>query len=58
MWFTRGDDGMKVIESRIKFTGGSMPNNLQDLVGMEMQEGGLCQLVAEKEKASTLEVLL
>ena len=50
MWFTRGDDGMKVIESRIKFAGGSMPNNLQDLVGMEMQEGGFMSTVSRKGK--------
>ena len=50
MWFTRGDDGMKVIESRIKFAGGSMPNNLQDLVGMEMQEGGFMSTGSRKGK--------
>lgn len=50
MWFTRGDDGMKVIESRIKFAGGSMPNNLQDLVGMEMQEGGFMSTCSRKGK--------
>lgn len=50
MWFTRGDDGMKVIESRIKFAGGSMPNNLQDLVGMEMQEGGFMLTGSRKGK--------
>lgn len=50
IWFTRGDDGMKVIESRIKFAGGSMPNNLQDLVGMEMQEGGFMSTGSRKGK--------
>lgn len=50
MWFTRGNDGMKVIESRIKFAGGSMPNNLQDLVGMEMQEGGFMSTGSRKGK--------
>lgn len=50
MWFTRGDDGMKVIESRIKFAGGSMPNNLQDLVGMEMEEGGFMSTGSRKGK--------
>lgn len=50
MWFTRGDDGMKVIESRIKFAGGSMPKNLQDLVGMEMQEGGFMSTGSRKGK--------
>lgn len=48
MWFTRGDDGLSVIESRIKFAGGSMPNNLQDLVGMEMQEGGFMSTACRK----------
>lgn len=50
MWFTRGDDGMKVIESQIKFAGGSMPSNLQDLVGMEMQEGGFMSTGSRKGK--------
>lgn len=50
MWFARGDDGMKVIESRIKFAGGSMPKNLQDLVGMEMQEGGFMSTGSRKGK--------
>lgn len=50
MWFTRGDDGMKVIESRIKFAGGSMPKNLQDLVGMEIQEGGFMSTGSRKGK--------
>lgn len=50
MWFTRGNDGMKVIESRIKFAGGSMPKNLQDLVGMEMQEGGFMSTGSRKGK--------
>lgn len=50
IWFTRGDDGMKVIESRIKFAGGSMPKNLQDLVGMEMQEGGFMSTGSRKGK--------
>lgn len=50
MWFTRGDDGMKVIESQIKFAGGSMPKNLQDLVGMEMQEGGFMSTGSRKGK--------
>lgn len=50
MWFTRGDNGMKVIESRIKFAGGSMPSNLQDLVGMEMQEGGFMSTGSRKGK--------
>ena len=37
---TLGDDGLGVIASRIKFAGGEMPDDLQALVGMEMQEGG------------------
>ena len=50
MWFTRGDDGLGVIESRIKFAGGSMPSNLQDLVGTEMQEGGFMSTGSRKGK--------
>ena len=48
MWFQRGDDGIGVIESRIRFAGGTMPNNLQDLVGMEMQEGGFMSTGSRK----------
>lgn len=40
MWFQRGDSSMAVIESRIRFAGGKMPANIEDLVGMVMQEGG------------------
>lgn len=59
MWFTRGDDGLSVIESRIKFAGGSMPNNLQDLVGMEMQEGGFMSTACRKgEGFSSKDVIL
>lgn len=59
MWFTRGDDGLSVIESRIKFAGGSMPNNLQDLVGMEMQEGGFMSTASRKgEGFSSKDVIL
>lgn len=48
MWFTRGDDGMGVIASRIKFAGGTMPTDLQDLVGMVMQEGGFMSTGSRK----------
>lgn len=50
MWFTRGDDGLSVIASRIKFAGGTMPNDLQDLVGMIMQEGGFMSTGSRKGK--------
>lgn len=40
MWFCRGDCSISVIESRIKFAGGTMPSDLKELVGMKMQEGG------------------
>lgn len=48
MWFMRGDDGLNVIASRIKFAGGTMPSNLQDLVGMTMQEGGFMSTSSRK----------
>lgn len=48
MWFMRGDDGLGVIASRIKFAGGTMPNDLQDLVGMTMQEGGFMSTGSRK----------
>ena len=48
MWFTRGDDGMGVIASRIKFAGGTMPSDYQDLVGMVMQEGGFMSTGSRK----------
>jgi hypothetical protein len=50
MWFTRGDDGMGVIASRLRFAGSSMPNNLQGLVGMVMQEGGFMSTGSRKGK--------
>ena len=48
MWFTRGDDGLGVIESRIKFAGGTMPTDLQGLVGKVMQEGGFMSTGSRK----------
>lgn len=50
MWFMRGDDGLEVIESRIKFAGGKMPDDLQGLVGMVMQEGGFMSTGSRKGK--------
>lgn len=50
MWFTRGDDGLSVIRSRIEFAGGKMPSDLQDLVGMVMQEGGFMSTGSRKGK--------
>lgn len=50
MWFMRGDDGLGVIASRIKFAGGTMPNDLQSLVGMTMQEGGFMSTGSRKGK--------
>lgn len=50
MWFMRGDDGLGVIASRIKFAGGEMPNDLQDLVGMTMKEGGFMSTGSRKGK--------
>lgn len=44
----RGDDGLEVIASRIRFAGGTMPNGLQDLVGMTMQEGGFMSTGSRK----------
>lgn len=59
MWFTRGDDGMKVIESRIKFAGGTMPTDIKDLVGMVMQEGGFMSSASRKGQGfSSREVIL
>lgn len=48
MWFTRGDDGLSVIRSRIEFAGGKMPSDIQDLVGMVMQEGGFMSTGSRK----------
>lgn len=50
MWFTRGDDYLSVIESRLKFAGNKMPSNLNDLVGMVMQEGGFMSTGSRKGK--------
>ena len=48
MWFTRGDSGLDVIASRIRFAGGEMPSKLDDLVGMTMQEGGFLSTGSRK----------
>lgn len=59
MWFTRGDSSLDVIESRIHFAGGSMPYSLQDLVGMEMQEGGFMSTASRKgEGFSSRDIIL
>lgn len=50
MWFMRGDDGLGVIASRLKFAGETMPGNLQDLVGMTMQEGGFMSTGSRRGK--------
>lgn len=48
MWFQRGDCDISVIESRIRFAGGTMPSNPEDLVGMVMQEGGFMSTSSKK----------
>lgn len=59
MWFTRGDDGLSVIKSRIEFAGGTMPSDIQDLVGMIMQEGGFMSTGSRKGKGfSNRDVIL
>lgn len=40
MWCVRADSDINAVKGRIEFAGGKMPSNLQDLVGMTMQEGG------------------
>lgn len=59
MWFTRGDDGLSVIRSRIEFAGGTMPSDLHELVGMVMQEGGFMSTGSRKGKGfSSRKVIL
>lgn len=59
MWFTRGDTSLDVIRSRIKFAGGTVPNTLQDFVGLEMQEGGFMSTASRKGKGfSSRDVIL
>lgn len=48
MWFMRGDVDISVIRSRIEFAGGTMPTDLNDLVGMVMQEGGFMSTGSHK----------
>lgn len=48
MWFMRGDGDISVIRSRIEFAGGTWPSDLQDLVGMTMQEGGFMSTGSRK----------
>ena len=49
MWFQRGDD-VGALEGRLKFVGNDIPTDLQDLVGMEMQEGGFMSTGSGKWK--------
>lgn len=48
MWFVRGDSSLDVIKARIKFAGGTVQDNLQDLVGKEMIEGGFMSTASHK----------
>ena len=48
MWFTRGDDGLGAVASRIRFAGGVMPDKVEDLVGAVMQEGGFMSTASRK----------
>ena len=48
MWFTRGDDGLDVVASRIRFAGGVMPEKIEDLVGAVMLEGGFMSTASRK----------
>lgn len=47
-WFNRGDDTLDAVASRIRFAGGVVPKKLEDLVGMEMQEGGFMSTACRK----------
>ena len=49
MWFQRGDY-LGALEGRLKFVGGKMPKNFNDLVGMELQEGGFMSVGSGKWK--------
>ena len=49
MWFQRGDD-VGALEGRLKFVGGKMPKHFNDLVGMELQEGGFMSVGSGKWK--------
>lgn len=48
MWFMRGDKDISAIESRIKFAGGQIPDDINDMVGMVMQEGGFMSTGSSK----------
>ncbi len=62
MWFQRGDDYMSVIESRVKFAGGTMPsgweNDLSKLVGLKMQEGGFMSTGSRKSSGFVKDVTI
>lgn len=47
MWFQRGDD-WGAITGRLGFVGETMPSDIQDLVGMTMQEGGFMSTASSK----------
>lgn len=61
MWTTRGDLDISVIDSRIRFAGGTPPTNgnLDDYVGMVMQEGGFMSTASRKgEGFKTRDIIL
>ncbi len=48
-WGQRGDaNGFAVLKSRIEAAGGKMPTNLQELVGMKMQNDGFLSVACHK----------
>ncbi|MCD8312680.1 MAG: ADP-ribosyltransferase [Bacteroidales bacterium] len=58
MWFQRGESDLTAIIGRLNFMGNSMPKNLQDLVGMEMQEGGFLSTGSAKGKGFNKSVIV
>lgn len=48
MWFQRGEDSFRAIESRLRFAGETVPDNLEGLVGKVMQEGGFMSTASRK----------
>lgn len=56
MWFQRGDDNGALV-GRLTFAGGSMPANLQDLIGMEIQEGGFMSAGSAKGKGFDKDII-
>lgn len=62
MWFQRGDNYLDIIEARVKFAGGTMPDgwrsDLSKLEGLIMEEGGFMSTGSRKSSGFLKDVTI